>query len=175
MSSSGDGHDQTLAWVAVFDTSSLLEAKKIIAAQRQWAFFEDLKKMVMKGEACFPKAVRDELRQKRHHDTPETWSFDAFHYLQYPDPSLDMVAEVLRRASEVIEDDAEGEPADPYVLAHALEIQLDGKLVRVVTEDHVDRLPIKIAMTTACKRLGLASCDLASFLEEIDFNPRPRG
>lgn len=174
MSSSGDRRDQT-PWVAVFDTSSLLEAKKIIAVQRQWVFFEDLKKMVMNGESCFPKAVRDELRQKRHHDTPGARSFDAFHYLQYPDPGLDTVAEVLRRASEVVEDDAEGEPADPYVLAQALEIQLDGKPVRVVTEDHVNPLPIKIAMTTACDRLGLASCDLASFLEEIVFNPRPRG
>ncbi len=55
--------------------------------------------------------------------------------------------------------------------AQALEFQQSGRLVRVVTEDRVDRLPIKIAMTTACERLGLTAWSLADFLSEIGFDP----
>ena len=78
MSDVGDEREQRLAWIAVLDTSSVIEAKRLIAPQRQWAFFERLKQMVQSGEVCFPRAVRDELRNERHHDTPETWALNAY-------------------------------------------------------------------------------------------------
>ncbi len=57
------------------------------------------------------------------------------------------------------------------ISAQGMEFQQSGRLVRVVTEDRIDRLPIKIAMTTACQRLGLAAWSLADFLSEIGFDP----
>lgn len=42
------------------------------------------------------------------------------------EPGDDAVAEVMQRAGDVVEKDAEGEPADPYVLAQALEFRRRG-------------------------------------------------
>lgn len=170
MSEEGAGNDQPLPWVAVLDTSSIIEAKKIIAPQRQWAFFERLKEMVRNGEVCFPKAVRDELRNSRHHDTPETWALNAYeHVPRLLEPSIDTVIEVMDAAGAVVEGDEESEPADPYVLAQALEMKRRGRGIRVVTEDRVDRLPLKIAMTTACERLDREPIDLAGLLQAMGF------
>ena len=170
MSDVGDEREQRLAWIAVLDTSSVIEAKRFIAPQRQWAFFECLKQMVQSGEVCFPRAVRDELRNERHHDTPETWALNAYEYVPNSlEPSMDAVIEVMDLAGAVVEADAEGDPADPYVLAQALEIERSGRNVRVVTEDRTDRLPLKIAMTTACEKLGLDPCDLGSLLDAMGF------
>lgn len=67
----------------------------------------------------------------------------------------------------MIEADAEVEKGDPYVLAQALELQRLGPKPQVVTDDTVDRLPIKIAMTTACQRLGLPYLTLDDFLQTL--------
>ena len=175
MSDGDDGNDRRLPWVAVLDTSSIIEAKRLIVPQRQWEFFERLKGMVQRGEVCFPKAVRDELRNSRHHDTPETWALNAYEYLERSfEPSMDTVSEVMDAAGDVVEEDDEGDPADPYVLAQALELKRAGQEVRVVTEDRIDRLPLKIAMTTACLRLDLDSSDLTGLLQEMSFAARGR-
>ena len=39
------------------------------------------------------------------------------------EPSATTLQEVMRIAGDVVEADAEGDPADPYVLAQALEFQ----------------------------------------------------
>ena len=162
----------SLEWVAVLDSSSLIASKKVIAARLQWRFFESMKVLVQSGQVCFPKAVRNELQQARHVDTPEAWALDACDYVQHSyDPDVATVAEVMQFTGDVVDADAEGEPADPYVLAKALEIQRSGRAARVVTEEHVDRLPIKISMVTACERLGLNACNLDDFLTVIAFEP----
>ena len=62
----------------VLDTSAIVQAKHAIAPERQWEFFERLKELVLDGRIYFPKAVPEELRQARHHDTPETWALNAY-------------------------------------------------------------------------------------------------
>lgn len=102
---------------AVLDTSAIVEVKQAIAPERQWEFFERLKDLVLDGQVYFPRAVRNELRQKRYHDTPETWAFNAYEHMDHRyEPGEDAVTEVMRLAGDVVEKDAEGEPADPYVL-----------------------------------------------------------
>lgn len=161
--------------VAVLDTSAIVEAKRAIAAERQWEFFERLKELVVDGQIYFPKDVPDELRQERHHDTPETWALNVYANMDLTyEPGVDAVAEVMQRAGNVVEKDAEGEQADPYVLAQALEFRrrgLDLDIV-VVTEDRVNRMPIKIDMATACEQLGIASITLEEYMAEIGFDPR---
>ena len=172
MSAASDTPRQRLERIAILDTSALIEVKTAIAPQRQWEFFEIMKERVQRGQVCFPRAVREELRGRKHHDTPETWALNVYQHIPgTAEPSATTLQEVMRIAGDVVEADAEGDPADPYVLAQALEFQQSGRLVRVVTEDRVDRLPIKIAMTTACQRLGLAAWSLADFLGEIGFAP----
>ena len=160
--------------IAILDSSVIIDAKHVIPASRQWEFFEGLKEMVQAGRVFFPRAVRNELRQERYHDTPETWALNAYGYMDHSyEPREDALAEVMRLAGDVVEADAEGEPADPHVLAQALEFRRRGQEhVVVVTKDREDKPGIKIAMTTACDRLGLAHCSLSDFLEGVGFDPR---
>ena len=159
--------------VAVLDTSAIVEAKRAIAAERQWEFFERLKYRVLDGQIYFPKAVPDELRQERHHDTPETWALNVYANMDLTyEPWVDAVAEVMQRAGDVVEKDAEREPADPYVLAQALEFRRRGLDIVIVTEDRVNRMPLKIDMRMACDRLGIAWIALDEYMAEIGFDPR---
>lgn len=162
------------ARLAILDSSAIIDAKNVIPPDRQWEFFEGLKERVRAGQVFFPRAVRKELRQERYHDTPETWALNVYALMDHSyEPAPDALAEVMRRAGDVVEVDAEGEPADPHVLAQAMEFTRRGHPdVVVVTQDHTDRLPIKIAMTTACGRLGLASMSLLEFLDEVGFDPK---
>ncbi|MCY3919634.1 MAG: DUF4411 family protein [Chloroflexi bacterium] len=172
MSASEDILRSGLERIAVFDTSALIQVKAAVSPQRQWEFFEIMKERVQQGHLYFPRAVLEELRGHRHHDTPETWAFNVYGHMSGAiEPSTRTLQEVMRIAGDVVEPDAEGDPADPYVLAQALEFQQSGRWVLVVTEDRVDRVPIKIAMTTACERLGLTAWSLADFLGEIGFDP----
>ena len=70
-----------------------------------------------------------------------------------------------------MEEDAEGEPADPYVLAQALEFRRRGLDIVIVTEDRVNRMPLKIDMRMACDRLGIAWIALDEYMAEIGFGP----
>ena len=157
----------------VLDASALIDTKHVIAARHQWDFFERLKVLVQDRRVCFPRAVRNELGAARHVDTPEAWTLNAFdHVPRSFEPSTDALGRVMDIAGDVVDADAEGEPADPYVLAQALELQESAwPDVVVVTKDREDRGD-KIAMTTACVRLGLAYCSLGEFLADIDFDPQ---
>ena len=86
---------------------------------------------------------------------------------------MTVVAEVMAVAGDLVEADAEGDPADPYVLAQALDLQRRGAGdVLVVTKDQLDKPSVKISMATACGRLGLSYCGLPEFLQEIGFDPK---
>ena len=59
------------------------------------------------------------------------------------------------------------EEADPYVLALALHLRDQERDPCVVTSDQVDRMPLKIALTTACDRLSINYMSPREFLEGI--------
>lgn len=82
-------------------------------------------------------------------------------------PTDETMRRVMAEAGEVIGDDREEETADPYVLAHALELENEGHEVVVVTEDRVDRMPLKLSMVTACGRLALSSSGIIAFLQAV--------
>ena len=67
----------------------------------------------------------------------------------------------------MIESDSDSDPADPYVLALALQMWRASMNISVVTEDIKDRLPLKISIRTACGILGLPMLDLEGFREDI--------
>lgn len=62
---------------------------------------------------------------------------------------------VMREAGDVVDPNKSSEDADPYVLARAVQLRAQGLEVVVVTDDDVDRMPIKISLTTACGRVGV--------------------
>lgn len=106
--------------VWVLDTSGLIQIKHLVGASEQWALFRKLEQIVERGELSFPVHVQREVRQERHHDTPETWALGMSRKLQYRrDPDIGRITHVMRVAGEVVDANSEGDPADPYVLAHA--------------------------------------------------------
>ena len=156
---------------AVLDTSAIVEAKRAIAAERQWEFFERLQDLVLdrkstsrgpSGTSCGRRGTT--IRPRR--------ALNVYEYMDHTyEPGEDAVAEVMRRAGDVVEEDAEGEPADPYVLAQALEFSRRGLDIVIVTEDRVNRMPIKIDMRMACERLGIVWIALEAYMAEIGFDP----
>ena len=151
--------------VWVIDSSAVIDAKNILRADSQWDVFRLLEELVEQGILYFPKQVTAELRGKRHTDTPEAWALSvSTKVLKVYDPGLEFVKQVMDAAADVVESEAEGDPADPYVLAQALALRDGGERPCVVTEDRVDRMPLKISMVTACGRLNLDSMGLRDFL-----------
>jgi hypothetical protein len=158
--------------VWVIDTSALINCKRAVPGAKQWELFEHLKELVVSAALCFPRQVTEELRNTRHVDTPEAWALHVAPMVVHaydPDPSY--IARVMELAGDVIEPDAEDDPADPYVLGQALAVRDLGHFPCIVTDDAVDR-PAKISMTTACGRFDppLPFLSLDAFLRALGFN-----
>lgn len=156
--------------VWIFDSAALFRTKTAVAADRQWALFELMKAMVESGSIAFPRQVLSEAQNVTHHDGPEIWLLNVRHSLQHPlDCTIDNHVEVMRRVgSRLIDVDAEGEPADPYVLALALDLRTADRDVAVVTDDHVDHHPM-ISLRTACREFGVRAYTLDEFLDLINW------
>ncbi len=84
------------------------------------------------------------------------------------DADYGRIQAVMAAAGDVINESKSTEDADPWVVALAIDIAHThtGRVV-VVTEDYVDRLPIKIALTTACTRLGVDHCRAHECLDTL--------
>lgn len=81
-------------------------------------------------------------------------------------PAWETVKEVLAEVGDVLDKDKPTtvDEADPYILARALELQREGRRVRVITEETRNR-PNKLALATAAGLLGLAAVTLLPFLK----------
>ncbi len=131
--------------IYVLDTSSIIAFKQVVKARDQWRFAKHLEEMVENGRITFPRQVAREVGGQRHIDLPEAWALGVEPDIivrRGPDPGY--VEQVMAVAGEVIEANAENDPADPYVLALALQLWRENEAQEcfVVTEDQVDRLPI---------------------------------
>ena len=155
-------------WVFVLDTSSIIQIKRIIPAREQWELAKNMERMVEKGSIVFPRQVTREISGQKHTDLPEAWvhGVDSKIENSHREADPEYLEEVMDKARAVVEYDAEGDPADPYILALALQMRKEGKQVWVVTEDVEDRLPSKISIRTACRRLGLPMMQIEEFVEE---------
>ena len=146
--------------ICVLDTSTLLHFKRTVGLDEQWDLLAHMRDLVVSGALAFPRQVFKELTGVKFPDAPGAWVGSANKLVCHPQPSEDGLVRVLEVASELVEVDAapDREVADPYVAAMALELaerHPDSRVV-VVTDDVVDRLPIKISLRTACERLGLS-------------------
>lgn len=151
--------------VFVLDSSLIIQLKREIKADRQWELAKHMEELVVAGRITFPPQVLREIRGQQHTDIPEAWALAVSSKIATPSsPGWDHVEAVMAVADDLIEADAEGDPADPYVVALALELREEGFDAIVATADIVDRPPLKISMGTACDRLALAWMDLDEFL-----------
>lgn len=153
--------------VVVVDSSTIIAIKWQVPLAQQWdEVFAPMRALVEKGRLAFPSQVAKEVARERHPDTPGTWCGAAAKVVQHPDPSEGTLTTIGPEIQDLVEVDAEPdrEPADPYIVAMAFELLEAGYDVAVATEDQIDRLPVKVALTTACERLGIAWWDLETFL-----------
>ena len=154
--------------VVVVDTSLVIEIKIRVPVGEQWDLLARMLQLVDSGLLAFPRKVHRELTNMRWADAPGAWCGQAVKVLQHADPQDVSVAAVLAHAPKLIEEDADdaAEKADPYVLAMAYELAHSEKEYDVVvaTTDVVDRLPLKIALSTACDLLGVTCWDFDAFV-----------
>lgn len=149
----------------VLDTSLIIELKREVAANRQFELHKHMEELVEADRITFPPQVLREVKGQAHIDVPEAWVLAVAPKIKQPNnPSYDRLEEVMTAAPDLIEADAEGDPADPYVIALAMEVAESGEELCVVTVDLVDRLPIKISMKTACDRLAVPVMSMEDFL-----------
>ena len=153
--------------VWVLDTAGLIDFKKLIRVDEQWAAFKKLEQLVVDGALAMPRHVINEASEIGHPDMPGAWAAGVRRQLQHPlDPAVNpWVIRVMAEAGDVVDQSKETEEADPYVVA-ALALQLadEGFDVAVVTSDVVDRMPIKIrARDGVCAFLNRGRVASASF------------
>lgn len=139
----------------VLDSSVVIHLKREVPVTEQWEFFTLLGDLVDRGLVGWPKYVRKEIIGGQYPDTPGSW-IGARKHQPFPEPAIEYVVEALD-AARLVDAEAEGEVADPYVVAMALERreQWPERIVVVASDDVVDRLPQKESIKTACERLGL--------------------
>jgi hypothetical protein len=157
----------------VLDSASLIRLKRI-PVRDQWELFRRLEEMVADGAIAMPRQVIREVSEISHPDVPGVWARGVEPRLVHPlEPDYEILEEVMVQAGDVVEPDDPGDPADPYVLAIALQLQRNGNECMVVSDDVVDRPPLKTSVKTACKRLHLSHCTLEEFLHDIEGPPLP--
>ena len=155
--------DEGPIWIV--DTSALVNFKTLIGVSDQWDAFKLLEQLVEQGQIAMPRQVVNEASEIAHPDLPGAWAPGVRGRLRYPlDVDYEHIQRVMSEAGDVVDPNKSSEDADPYVLAQALQLQTQGLEVVVVTDDDVDRMPIKISLTAACSRLGVRHVDSRAFL-----------
>ncbi|MFI5035941.1 MAG: DUF4411 family protein [Acidimicrobiales bacterium] len=158
--------------LAVIDSSALITMKVVIPIDGQWEIFKQLETLVVDGQIAMPRQVIREITEIAHPDVPGVWASGVRGRLQHPvDADWSHLQRVMLTAGKVVDPNKTEEDADPYVLALALHLQANGHQVRVITDDHIDRLPMRIAMTSACQLLGLTSCSCRDYLAGLGVTP----
>lgn len=124
----------------------------------------------------YPSQVVDELKRFAEGDLPALWAVSSQRHLKFSDPPLAYVKRVLREASDVlkgrvrtvVDPNKAHEDADPYVVAEALYLKDQGRVVVVITNDRFDT-PSRIAIATACQMLKLPFQGTQDFLRSRGF------
>lgn len=147
--------------VWVLDSSAIFDIKREVPAAEQWQLARTMHDLVEGGAIAICHEVVREARGQRHTDLPEAWLLGVEALSQHPtECDLDTYVEVMHSVGPLIVDpDAESDPADPWVLGLAKDLEQRGYDATVVTHDD--------GLTTACQAMGVAVSDLAGFLEVV--------
>jgi hypothetical protein len=159
--------------VHVLDTSTLIQLLDDVPPAPLWSVLEECTKWVENGTLVFPVQVERELRAFNVPDSITVWSAGVMDRRQHPDPDFETVKSVMANGivQKVVDWSmaTKADPADPYVLAQATEIQATGKSVCIVNEDKKDKNDgygklKKSSIHTCCTALGIASMTTSQFL-----------
>jgi hypothetical protein len=156
-----------ILWVP--DTSTFIALKKtILPRDQEWTAFRALEEMAIDGDLALERHVIRELTEYAYSDVPAAWAHAVRGRCKHPlDADLDLLREVMAVAGDIVEKKKETDCADPYVLTLASQLKRAGHPVRVVTDDVVDRPPLKMSMRWGCQQLGLATSTALEFARWI--------
>jgi rRNA maturation endonuclease Nob1 len=160
--------------VCVVDTSVLIKLKRLVRIDDQWDMLSRMSELVRSGQLAFPRQVAAELAYGQYPDAPGAWIGSAKRHVCYSPPSEDTLRRILEVAEQLVDAEANSDHdvADPYVVAMAYEItsQHPGCRVTVATDDYVDRLPMKLSLTTACQRFNIERWTPEQFIAWVGGN-----
>ena len=127
--------------------------------------FNYLTDLVRNGDLVFPDQVMDELERLALDEDPHVWARAVAGERFRKAADYSQVQWVLNQVRDLTDSEAEYEVAAPYVVALARELIEDGHNCHIVTDDVHDK-PTRIALTTACMRLGIRSVTCRVCLSE---------
>jgi hypothetical protein len=153
--------------ICVIDSSFLIKIKQLVKVDEQWTLLAWMMVQTEVGVICFPRQVAAEMVFGKHPDAPGAWAGHAKSLVCHREPGDGCVAAVLALTPDLIDADATGaEPADPYVVGMAIDLATvypECRIV-VVSDDKVDRMPIKRSLKTACDRMSVEFWEPSEFL-----------
>ncbi|WP_143030073.1 PIN domain-containing protein [Pseudonocardia oroxyli] len=154
----------------MIDANIMIDMKSTVGVDKLWALLLEMGQRVELGALTFPRQVATELSGVKHPDAPGAWIAHAKNSLRHPQPTEQTMVRVMGVASDVVAADETRDPADPYVLAMTLELmeRHPASQVVLVTNDVIDRQPLKISVRTACGRLGLVHCPPKPFMDWLE-------
>lgn len=167
--------------IAIFDANAIIDLKKV-RVSIQWDLLRELEDLVETGAICVPgHVIREVSLNVRHPDAPGAWAKGIEEKQRYPlEADPEYVRQVMggspmtitlwdsptHGVPEVLDQHADTEQADPYVVAMALQFKREGRDCIVVTRDSKDR-PGKISPAKACRILGIRTTTIEEYLESI--------
>ena len=161
--------DDLRLWVV--DSSSLIEVRRAaLSAKRQKAFFDKLTSLALAGQLIFPQQVREELERgepDQPNDPALAWARRVRECAER-EANLETVKAVLARGRALIDADGTRDPADPYVIALAIDTPALGG-VTILANDTSDRRDgrggfQKLSIATVAGLWDIQVVPLAGFL-----------
>jgi hypothetical protein len=168
--------DDLRTWVA--DTSSIIEIRQVgLSTSKQLAVFKSLTQLVAGGQLIFPPQLCEELEaglSSHGQDRALVWARAARDKAERR-ADLETVRRVLSRAPKLIDADSSRDPADPYVIALALDNMSIGG-VSILSDDRRDHPDgkggtKKLSVATVAGLYGIPVVPLVGFI--LDFVDAP--
>ena len=159
------GFEQGPLWV--LDSSAAINfIKMLVPEELQPEFWNRLLTLVRQGQLVFPSQVWSEVGDVENPDALARWARDARSVMGHlPAPTDATVSMVIRGHPDIMKSRAGHDPADPYVIALALERASEGYAVSVVADDGGDRAMHGIRK--ACEDFGIPCVMAAEFVEQV--------
>jgi len=162
-----------MADVHVIDTSSLIQFLDDLSPAPLWRVLVACEQWVVNGRLVFPTQVERELRSYGVPDSITAWCAGVKDRRRFDDPDYKTVRQIMSNSvlQRVVDwgKSTKADPADPYVLAQAVEIQAAGHEVCIVNEDRRDKNDgygklKKSSIHTCCAQLNITSMVTSQFL-----------